>query len=195
MNEIELPVSLDDLEAYLEECLGDNILDFKKERIEKGIHKNEVKLIWMTVKKEAFREGVKAIGNIQTPHLSVTSGSDMGDFIELIYHFEVNYSYPDEETTINMKVHLPKDDLTIPTISDIVPGAITTEREKQEFLGIDVIDIPDDRRLWLDENYPKDKYPWRWDKEGMKDMSRHVHENEETLEEPIADRTKKDGGE
>lgn len=194
MSEIELPMSLDELEVYFKERLGKKIIDFKKERIEKGIDKNEIKLIWMTVEKEAFRESVKVIAEIQTPHLSVTSGSDKGKFVELIYHFEVNFSYPGEETTINMKVHLPKDDLTIPTITDIIPGALTTEREKQEFLGIDVKDIPDDRRLWLDENYPEDRYPWRWDEKGMKEMSRHVHEDEETLEEPIAERAEKEGG-
>ncbi|MBS3789368.1 MAG: NADH-quinone oxidoreductase subunit C [Candidatus Thermoplasmatota archaeon] len=194
MNEIELPMGLDEFGAYFKERLGEQILNFKKEKIEKGVDKNEIKFIWMTVEKEAFREAVRAIAEIQIPHLSVASGSDKGEFVELIYHFEVNFSYPGEETTINLKVHLSKDDLTIPTITDIIPGALTTEREKQEFLGIDVIDIPDDRRLWLDENYPEDRYPWRWDEKGMEDMSRHIHENEETLEEPVAERSKKEGG-
>jgi len=194
MSEIELPMSLEELEVYFEEELDEQLLDFKKERIEKGIDKNENKFVWMRVEKEAFKDAVRAIAKIQTPHLSVTSGSDKGEFVELIYHFAVNFSYPGEETTINLKVHLPKDDLTIPTITDIVPGALTTEREKQEFLGVDVIDIPDDRRMWLDEGYPEDKYPWRWDEKGMEDESRHVHENEETLEEPIAERSEKEGG-
>ncbi len=194
MTEIELPMSMDELEDYFEEELGDQVSDIRKETIEKGLEENEIKMMWMTVERESFRDAVRVIADIQTPHLSVASGSDKGEFVELIYHFNVNFSYPGEETTINMKVHLPKDDLTIPTITDIVPGAITTEREKQEFLGVDVVDIPDDRRLWLDENYPDDKYPWRWDEEGMEKMSRHVHEDEETLEEPVAERAEKEGG-
>lgn len=194
MSEIELPLEMDELESYFREKLEGQVSDFKKERIEKGVEKTQMKMMWMKVEKEAFRKAVRALAEIQTPHLSVTSGSDMGEFVELIYHFEVNYSYPGEETTINMKVHLPKDDLKIPTITDIVPGALTTEREKQEFLGIDVIDIPDDRRLWLDENYPDDKYPWRWDEKGMEADSRHVHENEKTLEKPIAERAEEKGG-
>ncbi len=194
MTEIELPMDMDELEDYFEGELGEQVSDFRKETIEKGVEGNEIKMMWMTVERESFRDAVKAIADIQTPHLSVASGSDKGDFVELIYHFNVNFSYPGEETTINMKVHLPKDDLIIPTITDIVPGAITTEREKQEFLGIDVVDIPDDRRLWLDENYPDDKYPWRWDEEGMEKMSKHVHEDEETLEKPVAERAGKEGG-
>lgn len=192
MNRKELPLNLDELEEYLTEELGDDIKEFRTEEIEKGLSKKYMKLIWMRVIKDSFRDAVKAIADIQTPHLSVASGSDKGDFVELIYHFMVNYGFAEQETAINLKVHLPKDDLNIPTITDIVPGAITTEREKQEFLGIDVKDIPDDRRMWLDENYPEDKYPWRWDEDGMEDMSRHVHEKEQTFEEPVSERVKKE---
>ncbi len=190
MNQERLPLDLEELETYFNEELDDKIEEIRTEKIDKGLSQKPMKLLWMTVSREHFREAVEVISDIQTPHLSVASGSDKGDFVELIYHFMVNHGYRQEETAVNLKVHLPKDDLTIPTITDIIPGAITTEREKQEFLGIDVIDIPDDRRMWLDENYPEDRYPWRWDEQGMEDMSRHVHEDEETFEEPVAERVK-----
>jgi len=192
MNQNDLPLSLSELGEYLTTELEGKIEDIRTEEIEKGISKKSMKLIWMRVTRESFRNAVEIIADIQVPHLSVASGSDKGDFIELIYHFMVNHGYPGEEIAVNLKVHLPKDDLSIPTITDIIPGAITTEREKQEFLGINVVDIPDDRRMWLDENYPKDKYPWRWDEEGMESMSRHVHEREETFEEPVSERVKKE---
>lgn len=192
MEQEDLPLDLEELEEYLTDELEEGIEEFRIEEIEKGISKKQsMKFIWMRVARESFRDAVKTIADIQTPHLSVASGSDKGDFVELIYHFMVNYGCPGEETSINMKVHLPKDDLTIPTITDIIPGAITTEREKQEFLGVDVKDIPDDRRMWLDENYPEDRYPWRWDEKGMEDMSRHVHEKEQTFEEPVSERVEK----
>jgi len=192
MNSDELPLSLEELEEYFVAELEDGLESIETEEIEKGLSKKTMKLIWMKIDRDNFRDAVKAISEIQVPHLSVASGSDKGDFIELIYHFMVNYGYPEEETAVNLKVELPKYDLTIPTITDIVPGAITTEREKQEFLGIDVKDIPDDRRMWLDENYPDDRYPWRWDKTGMEDMSRHVHEKEQTFEEPVSERVDKE---
>lgn len=194
MNEDNLPLSLEELEKYLKDELGEKVEEFDTEKIKKGKSEKSMKNVWMRVKKDAFRDAVKAIAEIQTPHLSVASGSDKGEVIELIYHFMVNYGYPDQETSINLKVHLPKDDLIIPTITDIIPGAITTEREKQEFLGIEVEDIPDNRRMWLDEEFPEDKYPWRWDDEGMEAQSRHVHEKEETFEEPIADRVEEKDG-
>ena len=188
MSETELPMQMDELEDYFKENLGESVSEIKKEEFKKGLKETPMKVMWMTVDRSELRKAVKAVSEIQIPHLSVTSGSDMGDFVELIYHFHVNYGYPGDETSVNIKVHLPKDDLTIPTITDMVPGAITTEREKQEFLGVEVVDIPDSRRLWLDENYPEDKYPWRWDDKGMEEESRHVHKKENTQEKTVAEK-------
>jgi len=66
-------------------------------------------------------------------------------------------------------VPVPKSDLTVPTISDIIPGAVFSEREKQEFLGVKVIGIPDNRRLFLPEDFPEGIYPWRKDETGVPD--------------------------
>lgn len=194
MNTIDLPMSLDELESYFKEGLGDGISDLRKEEIKKGLNNRPVKLIWFTVSRGSFRKSIELISDIQIPHLSVTSGSDLGDVVELIYHFAVNYGYPGDEVSVNIKVHLPKDDLTIPTITDLVPGAITTEREKQEFLGISVENIPDSRRLWLDEGFPEDRYPWRWDETGMENMSRYVHDKEEAANPPTEDNPREGGG-
>ncbi len=184
MKDIKLPLNPEELEEYLDERMGESIDDLEIEEIKKGIKQRAMKLIWLTVEREDFRDLVKELAKLHQPHLSVASGSDMGDFIELIYHFAVNYGYPGEEVSVNVKVHLPKDDPTISTITDIVPGAITTEREKQEFLGVTVEDIPDSRRLWLDEVFPEDKYPWRWDDKGMEEQSRYVHDEDEAATPP-----------
>lgn len=189
MDESRLPLNLNEIKSHLEDRL-DSMGDYEIQSLEKGVEENEIDFVWLRVDREEFRKAVKAIAEIQIPHLSVTSGSDKGEHVELIYHFEVNYGYPGEETTVSLKVHLPKDDLTIPTITDIVPGAVTTEREKQEFLGVDVVDIPDSRRLWLDENYPEDRHPWRWDEKGMEEMSRYVHDPDEASQTPTAEKAK-----
>ncbi|MFP4608190.1 MAG: NADH-quinone oxidoreductase subunit C, partial [Candidatus Aenigmatarchaeota archaeon] len=179
MSEADLPMTLEELVSYFENELGDDLLEIKKETIN-ALGDEDLKLVWIRVDRESFRDAVQVIADIQTPHLSVASGSDKGDYIELIYHFQVNFTYPGKETAINLKVHLPKEDPTLPTISDIIPSAILTEREKQEMLGVDIKDIPDSRPLWLGENYPDDKYPWRWDEKGMEDMARYTHDPEDT---------------
>lgn len=193
MKSIKLPMSMDQLEAYFKKHLGQGIHDLRREEIKKGIKRKPMKLIWFTVDRKYFRKAVMLVSQIHIPHLSVTSGSDRGDFVELIYHFAVNYGHPGEEVSVNIKVHLPKDDLTIPTITDMVPGAITTEREKQEFLGITVKGIPDSRRLWLDEDFPRDRYPWRWDETGMESMSRYVHDESEASNPPTAKNPRRGG--
>lgn len=193
MTEVTLPISLDDLGDYLEDRLGDRLLALEKEKIE-SLGPEDLKLIWMRVNREHFKKAVRVISDIQVPHLSVASGSDKGDHIELIYHFQVNYTYPGKETAVNLKVHLPKDDPTLPTISDIIPNAVLTEREKQEMLGVEIEDIPDSRRLWLGDEYPEDKYPWRWDEKGMEDISRYTHDPEEATETPTTE-DPREGGE
>ncbi|MFO7792039.1 MAG: NADH-quinone oxidoreductase subunit C [Candidatus Saliniplasma sp.] len=195
MKEIELPLELEEMKEYLEEEIGDGVEMIDTEEIKKGLNNTPMKLIWLRVKREDFRDAVKSISKLQIPHLSVTSGSDRGEIIELIYHFAVNYGYPGDEVSVNLKVHLPKDDPTIPTITDLIPGAITTEREKQEFLGVEVVDIPDSRRLWLDEVFPEDKHPWRWDDKGVEGQSRYVHDEGEATEPPTSKNPKKGGEE
>ena len=71
------------------------------------------------------------------------------------------------ELKVTFTVALPKDDLTVDSISDIIPGAVFSEREKQEFLGIQVVGIPDDRRLFLPDHFPEGVYPWRKDETGI----------------------------
>jgi membrane-bound hydrogenase subunit beta len=67
---------------------------------------------------------------------------------------------------------LPKDNLKVQTITDIIPGAIFTERETQEMMGITVEGIPDNRRLFIPEDFPEGVYPWRRDDTGPEDMLR-----------------------
>ncbi|MFO8110333.1 MAG: NADH-quinone oxidoreductase subunit C [Thermoplasmata archaeon] len=191
MKHIKLPISLEQLELFFKHHLEEAVSDFKKEEIKKGVKQKSMKLIWFTVDRKSFRKAVKLISYVHIPHLSVTSGSDRGDHVELIYHFAVNYGHPGEEVSVNIKVALPKDDLTIPTITDIVPGAVTTEREKQEFLGITVKGIPDSRRLWLDENFPKNRYPWRWDETGMEKMSKYAHDMDQATTPPTVKNPKR----
>ena len=69
-----------------------------------------------------------------------------------------------------LRVTLAKTDLTIPTITDIVPGAIFSERETQEMMGVIVEGIPDDRRLFIPEDFPDGVYPWRRDDTGPDKM-------------------------
>ncbi len=86
--------------------------------------------------------------------------------MELIYHFTIYYGFHLEEISVGLRVTLSKKDLKIPTITDLIPGAIFPERETQEMMGVEVTDIPDGRRLFLVGDIPEGVYPWRKDETG-----------------------------
>jgi len=137
---------------------------------EVGIKKNTFRSLWVEVKKSAFREAVEHICHLQEyPHLAIISSSDLGSEVELIYHFTIYYGYHLEELSLGLRVKLTKNDMKIPTITDLVPGAIFTERETQEMMGVEVVGIPDKRRLFLPEDFPEGVYPWRKDEKGPPD--------------------------
>ena len=142
-----------------------------------GVKKIEFADIWMKIDKSIFKDLIKYLPKLQKyPHLAVVSGNDLGKTIELIYHFSVYYGVPQGEISLNISVELPKSNLTIETICDIVPGALITEREKQEMLGVKIKDIPDGRRLFLSDDFPEGVYPWRKDETGPQKLARNLHE-------------------
>jgi len=141
-----------------------------------GSKKNEFINIWMKIDKSVFKDVIKHLCDIEFPHLAVVSGNDLGKTIELIYHFSLYYGDRLGEISLNISVELPKSNPTIETICDYIPGALITEREKQEMLGIKVKGIPDSRRLFLPDDFPEGVYPWRKDEKGLEKMIRNLHE-------------------
>jgi len=134
---------------------------------EVAVKKNKFRSLWVDVKKSAFRDAVAHICHLQEyPHLAIISSSDLGAEVELIYHFTIYYGSHLEELSLGLRVKLPKKDLKIPTITDLIPGALFTERETQEMMGVEVVGIPDKRRLFLPEDFPEGAYPWRKDEKG-----------------------------
>ncbi|NWF78055.1 MAG: NADH-quinone oxidoreductase subunit C [Chloroflexi bacterium] len=148
-------------------ALGDGFIDAKIYQREVALKKNKFRSIWVEVKQSAFRNAVEHICYLQKyPHLAIISSSDLGSEVELIYHFTIYYGYHLEELSLGLRVKLLKSDLRIPTITDLIPGAIFTERETQEMMGVEVVGIPDKRRLFLPEDFPEGAYPWRKDEKG-----------------------------
>ncbi len=119
--------------------------------------------LWIVVDRKAFHDAVGHLCAEYNPHISVISGEDLGENVALNYHFTVGWGERFGEATVTIRTVLPKSDLSIPTITDLLPGAQTSEREKIEFFGIDVVGIPDDRNLFLPEDAAI--HPWRKDLE------------------------------
>jgi membrane-bound hydrogenase subunit beta len=148
-------------------ALRDSFINAKIYQREVAVKKNKFCSLWIEVKKSAFRDAVEHICHLQEcPHLAIISSSDLDTEVELIYHFTIYYGNHLEELSLGLRVKLPKNDLKIPTITDLIPGALFTERETQEMMGVEVVGIPDKRRLFLPEDFPEGAYPWRKDEKG-----------------------------
>ena len=160
------------------EKFGDNIKEARLEKHPTGPKKKELLDIWFIIDRSIFKEAVKYLTNFEKyPHIAVASGYDAGDTINLNYHFSIYYGGDrGQEITINFVVPLPKTDPVIETITDIIPGALITEQEKQEMLGVKVVGIPKDTRVFTSDDLPEGKYPWRRDQTGVYDIARNLHE-------------------
>jgi NADH:ubiquinone oxidoreductase subunit C len=77
--------------------------------------------------------------------------------------FEVLYHLYWENNEITVRVEIPRENPVIPTVTPVLPGALTYEREIQGMFGVMVKDIPDPRRIILPDDWPLDVYPLRKD--------------------------------
>lgn len=143
---------------------SDKILEERIFKRAVGKEKKEFSQVWMKIKKDSLKDMVKHLFEFDCPHLAIISGNDFSDKIELVYHFSIYYAERLSEISLNFSLDVPKENLKVPTITDLIPGALTTEREKQEMLGIEFEGIPDSRRLFLSKEFPSEGvYPWRKD--------------------------------
>jgi len=147
---------------------GAGILDTKITERGEGVKKVKAYNIWIRLEKNLLRPAIKKLIDIRFPHFAVIAGSDLGEEIELLYILSVFYGTKFGEYMVTLAIRLKKTDLTVPTITDLIPGALLSEREKQEFFGITVTGIPDGRRLFLPDDFPQGVYPWRKDETGIK---------------------------
>lgn len=160
------------LEA-LREKLGERLRS-PEVKVEEVGHKRlrERGFIWAEISRDDLLEAVRALKEIGPLHISIISGADVGDGIELIYHFAVGYGTEGGEVMVNLRLAVPKSDPVVPSICSLLPGAETTEREKIEFLGVEFSGIPDSRKLFLPDDLPV--HPWRKDEPELSEYVRYT---------------------
>jgi membrane-bound hydrogenase subunit beta len=146
---------------------GEGVLDAVIRERSEGVKKRPSINLWVSLKPELLKPAIQTFQTISPLHLAVISGVDVGAEIELLYSFSLYYGVKHGEYMVTLKVKVPKSDPRVPTISDLLPSAVFTEREKQEMLGIEVVGIPDSRRLFLPDDFPEGVYPWRKDEKGI----------------------------
>ena len=154
-------------------ALGKGVIDARIDEKEFAAKKNVLKALWIHVKKDAFKAAVEHLCRLQEhPHLAIISSYDRGEDVELIYHFVIYYERHRQGLSVGIRVQLPKKDLKIPTVTDLIPGAVWTERETQEMMGVEVVGIPDNRRLFMVDDVPEGVHPWRKDDKKLEELLR-----------------------
>ncbi|MEM2142004.1 MAG: NADH-quinone oxidoreductase subunit C [Candidatus Thorarchaeota archaeon] len=88
-------------------------------------------------------------------HLSTITGQELDGEVELIYHL-INAG-----THVGLRVRLPLDSLSVPTMTALIPGAVLYEREVHEMLGVNFEGHPDLSRLILPEEWDLNTPPLR----------------------------------
>lgn len=102
---------------------------------------------------------VKSLHDARWGYLSAITGLDdvKANEIEVLYHF------CNRAAVATLRVRIPRDKASIPSICSIKAGATFFERELSEMFGIEVLGTPNTDRLFLPDEWPPDIYPLRKD--------------------------------
>ena len=163
----------EEIVELFKEKFNDSITNSRIEIKTAGLKKNSYSLIWLEIKPKDFKEAVKFLCTIQFPHFAIISDNDTGEEVKLTYHFSLYYGERFKEISLNITTNLPKNYLKIPTITDLIPGAQTSEREMKEMMGVTIEGLPDLGNVFLPKDFPKDAYPFRKDEKGIYPLSKN----------------------
>lgn len=173
---IENKTSPEEIILSIKEKFTNNIMDARIEKRTHGIKKTEFIHIWIKMNPALIKDMVQHLFTFDSNlHFAVSSGYDLGDTIELVYHFSIYHGTRHNELSINITMPLPKNNPTIDTITDLIPGALIAEQEKQEMLGVTIKGIPNNNRVFISDDFPKDTFPWRRDNKNADTMAQNLH--------------------
>jgi len=115
--------------------------------------------IFLHVETDSLVDTIKYLVNdLEFKHISTITGSDLGQEMELIYHLAYKGC-----VELSVRVKVPKNNPNVPTITNIIPGAVLYEREVHDVLGVTFAGHPDLSPLILPEEWPEGVYPLRKD--------------------------------
>ncbi|MBO5492189.1 MAG: NADH-quinone oxidoreductase subunit C [Pyramidobacter sp.] len=156
-----------EIEAMLKERLGDALTASEIREYKTGVCQLPAPHLLVTVTREKFLDLVDALGELDFPHFHVMSGNDDGETIRQISHFSLfRREGRGKEVTVTVTVHIPKDDLVIPSLHSRIPGIDYSEREMFEMLGIDHDGQPNKELVFLPDGWDRSILPWRRDEKG-----------------------------
>jgi ech hydrogenase subunit E len=112
----------------------------------------------LIVKPENLVPATQALVDSHWGYFAAITGLDLAaeeGELEALYHF---CNGPD---VLTLRVALPRENPTIPSLCVVIPAASIHERELQEMFGIHVDGLTDPSRLFLPDDWPDEVYPLR----------------------------------
>lgn len=156
--------------SFLDVHLKGSIVNSRIETKKAGVNQEDFHNIWLEVEKGKLIDTVKLLASLHYPHIAIIAGNDTGESIELVYLFSIYYGEKFKEISINIKVVLDRKNPSIESITDLIPGAQTTEREIKEMLGVEFIGLPDMHHIFLPDDFPKNVFPFRKNEKGLEEL-------------------------
>jgi membrane-bound hydrogenase subunit beta len=164
--------------AALKDALGERLRTPEIRTRSVGVKSpRTIEEIWAHIDRESLLEAVGVLKSLGPVHVSIISGTDWGEEIELLYHLEVGFGTEGGEVLVTLRLRVPKADPVVPSLCGLIPGAETTEREKIEFFGVTFAGIPDSRHLFLPEDM--EVHPWRKDEPELEKLVKRAVKWEE----------------
>jgi len=118
----------------------------------------EPRKIFVRVNTGFHRDALKILlDKDQNAGISAITGVDLGETIELMYHVRTHGAI------VTIRTEVSKKDARIKSITDLIPGANFHEREVADLYGITFDGHPNQRRLILPDDWPKNLFPLRKD--------------------------------
>ncbi|MEM2914396.1 MAG: NADH-quinone oxidoreductase subunit C, partial [Candidatus Bathyarchaeia archaeon] len=106
--------------------------------------------IYVRVGKEHLKNVTAFLKNEGFVHLVGITALETNDAFELLYHLSL------ERTLLTLRVNLPLNDNKVPTITDIIPGALLYEREAHDLFGVKFEGHPNMKPFILPDDWPSD---------------------------------------
>ncbi len=154
----------EELVEKIKSQIGEDLLHHQV-RSQVGGHREsyEYQQLFIKVERRSFYQLISSLNSISPLHISCPFPSvEKEDVIELIYPFVMYYANGRmAELGVFISLDIPKNDLCVPSLTPIVPGIMVMEREVQEMLGIEVTNLPDQRRFFTGDYMQEGFLPLR----------------------------------
>jgi Ni,Fe-hydrogenase III component G len=120
--------------------------------------------VFAVVPRERIVETARILFKDLGMRFAIATATDTPRGIDILYHFS-----PDRHNMlVNVRVLVPKDDMTMDSITSVITGAAWIETEIHEMLGVTFRNHPGPDRLLLGADWPEGLYPLRRDDEDTK---------------------------